>query len=121
MKMSRETVQKNVANLKSDNVLMVYSGKRGCMCGCKGKYSYNPLYQELGTERRGYPVTGEDLNKGMITRVLRLMKKEVAVVEGDYTMGLDAEIYYMEYFGRNYTLYTVCLTVTGALTQEEGA
>jgi len=23
------------------NVAKVYSGKRGCMCGCKGKYSYN--------------------------------------------------------------------------------
>jgi hypothetical protein len=22
------------------NVYKVYSGKRGCMCGCKGKYSY---------------------------------------------------------------------------------
>lgn len=23
------------------NIEKVYSGKRGCMCGCKGKYSYN--------------------------------------------------------------------------------
>ena len=22
------------------NIVKVYSGKRGCMCGCKGKYSY---------------------------------------------------------------------------------
>ena len=24
-----------------ENVAKVYSGKIGCMCGCKGKYSYN--------------------------------------------------------------------------------
>ena len=23
-----------------DNVAKVYTGKRGCMCGCNGKYSY---------------------------------------------------------------------------------
>lgn len=23
-----------------ENVYKVYSGKQGCMCGCKGKYSY---------------------------------------------------------------------------------
>jgi hypothetical protein len=24
-----------------DNVAKVYTGRIGCMCGCKGKYSYN--------------------------------------------------------------------------------
>lgn len=27
--------------LNVDKVAKVYSGKIGCMCGCKGKYSYN--------------------------------------------------------------------------------
>ena len=27
--------------LTVDNVAKVYSGKIGCMCGCRGKYSYN--------------------------------------------------------------------------------
>lgn len=26
-------------NLKFENVARVYSGKPGCMCGCRGKYS----------------------------------------------------------------------------------
>ena len=27
--------------LDVSNIAKVYSGKYGCMCGCKGKYSYN--------------------------------------------------------------------------------
>lgn len=28
-------------NTSIENIKKVYSGKRGCMCGCNGKYSYN--------------------------------------------------------------------------------
>jgi hypothetical protein len=30
-----------MATVDISNIEKVYSGKRGCMCGCKGKYSYN--------------------------------------------------------------------------------
>ena len=28
-------------NTSIENIKKVYSGKIGCMCGCRGKYSYN--------------------------------------------------------------------------------
>ena len=33
-------------NLKLDNVVKVYSGKRGCMCGCNGTYKYATAHQD---------------------------------------------------------------------------
>ncbi len=35
-------------NTSKDNVVRVYTGKLGCMCGCQGKYS---------TEGRGVSIT----------------------------------------------------------------
>jgi hypothetical protein len=41
---------------------MVYSGKPGCMCGCRGKYSYASDYKKEGGKERGYDVTDEDVS-----------------------------------------------------------
>lgn len=60
--------------MKSKPVYKVYSGKRGCMCGCNGKWSYASEFRELGSKERGYSVDNEDINdrsvKIMTTRVL---------------------------------------------------
>lgn len=45
-----------------DKVIKVYSGKLGCMCGCKGKWTYSSKYREFGAAQRGYPVLDEDVN-----------------------------------------------------------
>lgn len=48
-----------------ENVAKVYSGKIGCMCGCKGKYSYN----------EGVP--HEDWQGAVSVRSVKIMAKKV--------------------------------------------
>ena len=51
--------------LNVDKVAKVYSGKIGCMCGCKGKYSYNE-----GVEH-------EDWQGAVSVRSVKIMAKKV--------------------------------------------
>lgn len=37
-------------NIDTSNIVKVYNGKCGCMCGCNGKYSYNPGHTEYTSE-----------------------------------------------------------------------
>lgn len=61
----------------------VYSGKPGCMCGCKGKYSGSP---------------------SMISRVRNIMTKHFSEVA--FQGGLSGEsIAYVEVNGRAYAAY----------------
>jgi len=54
------------------NVYKVYSGKRGCMCGCRGKYSYTA--KGAVENSPGYDVT-ESINERSVkiitTKLLR--------------------------------------------------
>ena len=63
------------------NVYKVYSGKKGCMCGCKGKYSYTA--DGAVNHSPGYDVTdsvNERSVKIISTKVFRHADK---VVEDD--------------------------------------
>ena len=51
--------------LNVDKVARVYSGKIGCMCGCKGKYTYNE------------GVAHEDWQGKVNVRTVRLFTKQV--------------------------------------------
>lgn len=51
--------------LNVDKVARVYSGKIGCMCGCKGKYSYNE------------GVAHEDWQGAVNVRTVRMFTKQV--------------------------------------------
>lgn len=59
--------------IKREDVLMVYTGKRGCMCGCNGKYRYPKANAELGKRQRGYEINPDELNDAQVTRVLKRM------------------------------------------------
>lgn len=59
--------------IKREDVLMVYTGKRGCMCGCLGNYRYPKANAELGKRQRGYEIKPEELNDAQVTRVLKRM------------------------------------------------
>lgn len=66
---------KLVKDLTTDDVMSVYSGKDGkCMCGCSGKYSYNPKYREIASEDRGYEVTEDECNLRTVSLVLNKVK-----------------------------------------------
>jgi len=56
--------------IKREDVLMVYSGLAGCMCGCLGNYRYPKANAELGKAQRGYEIKPEEFNEGQVTRVL---------------------------------------------------
>ena len=51
--------------LNVDKVAKVYSGKRGCMCGCLGKYSYNE------------GVAHEDWQGAVNVRTVKMFTKQV--------------------------------------------
>lgn len=51
--------------LNVDKVAKVYSGKMGCMCGCKGKYSYNE------------GVAHEDWQGAVNVRTVKMFTKQV--------------------------------------------
>ena len=68
------------------NVYKVYSGKQGCMCGCKGKYSYTA--KGAVDNSPGYDVTdsiNERSVKIITTKVLKNplteIKDGIAVLE----------------------------------------
>ena len=59
--------------LDVSKIVKVYNGKIGCMCGCNGKYSYNPDLVELGTKMRGYPVNEDEVS----LRSVKIIAKKV--------------------------------------------
>lgn len=66
----------DIQTITPAEVMQVYSGKPGCMCGCKGKYSVNPAHRAAADKDRGYPHDDEDMKPGQVTRVLRLLQAD---------------------------------------------
>lgn len=68
--------KENKPSIKREHVLMVYSGKCGCMCGCLGNYRY-PKTDAAGLVHlgslRGYVIKPEEINDAQVTRVLKKM------------------------------------------------
>jgi hypothetical protein len=95
-------------------VIKVYTGKQGCMCGCKGKYRYTSATQDEGGARRGYEVADSDVNEGVVTRVLNqvLAATNVAVIKG---LG-DEVIYTVDNAetGRRLAIYTKAAEVVSS-------
>lgn len=56
--------------LNVDKIVKVYNGKIGCMCGCKGKYSYT----EDGAKNHG---PGYDVADSVNERSVRIITKKV--------------------------------------------
>ena len=80
-------------------VLKAYSGKAGkCMCGCSGKYTYNPQLREEGTKSRGYEVSEDECNE----RTLKMITKKV--YSSPNTV-FDAGLAYVDIGARTYAIY----------------
>lgn len=54
------------------NIMLVYSGKIGCCCGCIGKYTYSKNGQKIDT-LRGKQIADEDVSD----RSVRIIAKRV--------------------------------------------
>lgn len=70
-----EAQRNRLKSLTADQVLSVYSGKPGCACGCRGKYSYNSKHVAAASKDRGYTVTPDEVNDRMVTKVLKLVQQ----------------------------------------------
>lgn len=89
---------KDIQKVTLENVCKVYSGRLGCMCGCRGKYWYNI---QGGRER------------GMVTKILKKLKNtnvpvtvDVAECRYQTTIGHSfLNIFSVEIDNRNYVLY----------------
>jgi hypothetical protein len=63
------------------NVYKVYSGKQGCMCGCKGKYSYTA--KGAVEHSPGYDVTDSINERSVKIISTKVFKHADKIVEGD--------------------------------------
>lgn len=88
-----------------DRVSSVYSGRKGCACGCRGKYSYAAAHK---AERPSY-LDGDDgvsdrTVKTLVAKVERLLA-EGTEVEG-VMLDTDGEWFAVDlYHDRTYTVY----------------
>ena len=60
----------------------IYSGRPGCMCGCKGKYTVQSIHREWADKDRGYPYDEDgDVNDRVVKLLVNKMNKHMAQVE----------------------------------------
>ena len=64
-----------IQDVTIERVMSAYKGHPGCMCGCKGRYSYNPVHRELGGKNRGYEVELKDCSKPRVSAILARMQE----------------------------------------------
>ena len=68
------------------NVYKVYSGKQGCMCGCRGKYSYTA--QGAVEHNPGYDVS-DAVNERSVKIILNKLLRNPNTVQEDNMLVLD--------------------------------
>lgn len=59
------------------NVVRVYSGKPGCMCGCLGKYWSAAKHAEAVGLNRGYALSAEDISDKQVTRIVNTINSNL--------------------------------------------
>ena len=59
--------------LNLNNILKVYNGKVGCMCGCNGYYRVPAVNKDLAGKERGYAYSDEDVSD----RSVKIIAKKV--------------------------------------------
>lgn len=79
---SREQVMFFILSLGAKDVLSVYTGKAGCMCGCNGNHRYNPDHRAEASKDRGYEVSEDECSSRSVSLVLNKFKKDMFAVAG---------------------------------------
>jgi len=97
--------------IKREHVMMVYTGKQGCMCGCNGKYKYRKDAVAAGKTNRGYDVKPDEVNEGVVTRVLNELATLDNVEVGEiYSREKGDSLFYLwdnPETGRRVAVYTL--------------
>jgi len=86
-----------VKNFDASKVMKAYSGKPGCMCGCKGKWSYRPE-----AKGPGYEV---DRSDRAVNTVARNMQRFVVENNTAMKLDVDAKCVYVETDRKVYAVY----------------
>ncbi len=68
--------QELLQNLMPKDVLKSYTGKPGCMCGCKGRYYVSKDHREEAQKDRGYDYEDRDVNDRQVMKLLRLLQAD---------------------------------------------
>jgi hypothetical protein len=80
---------------KLEDVVSVYSGKPGCMCGCLGIYKYSSIHQEYASENRGYKVEESEISDIAVKRMFNKFAKNLDQVKQykgiDYIYFIDTD------------------------------
>ncbi len=88
--------------LAFENVMRVYSGRKGCMCGCNGKYKVNSNYVKQADADRGYAHDEEDISDRSVKTIITKMKKmDLQVDDGqedNYVFAETDSRIYVAYF-----------------------
>lgn len=97
----------DIQSITLKDISNVYSGKVGCMCGCKGKYAYTQHGMDA-MDADDYRKGKRDINEKQCMRVLREVQlaalnfpKEVEVDDAGKWVSYDTPK------GRRYTVYLV--------------
>ncbi len=108
------TTTLNIQDVTTSMVRSVYSGKKGCCCGCKGRHWYHPATRDEASKDRGYVVRDKELSVAQVTKVLRTVQ-----AHEDLLMNDEVGIYSVEVGSR---LYVVYLSSAGldAVSADEG-
>lgn len=96
--------------VKAESIVKVYSGRQGCACGCRGKYTYATQHREFGSKERGYEVKPEECNDATVTlmrnKILRALRSGDCEVVCDGTHKFCGEICFSVDIGaRAYSAY----------------
>lgn len=82
--------------MDTSNIVKVYSGKIGCMCGCRGKYSYTA--DGAANYGPGYNVA-DSVNERSVKIIARkVLNNPNAQREGDYVFVEEGDRIRVVYF-----------------------
>ena len=82
------------------DVFLVYSGKSGCMCGCRGKYYVARQHKLFADKKRGYDYEEKEISDMMVKRIYNLL-----VNNPDVCFDPDNKALYYDDNKRNYVAY----------------
>ena len=85
-------------NIQLENVMSVYAGRPGCMCGCRGKHTYASKYVCEASKDRGYEVTPDEVSDRTIKIIVNKLAKNE---DTEYDDGM----FYLDTPTRSYVVY----------------
>lgn len=91
------------ATIELSNVMQVYSGKVGCMCGCNGKYKIASKHVALADADCGYGHGAEDVSDRSVSIIVNKIQKMIEA--GGCEVDECDQYVYVEKNGRCWAAY----------------